>query len=35
MYVGGGQMIHSPHTGSVASVVSVYWDSFVGAARPG
>jgi len=35
MYVGGGQMIHSPQTGSVVSVVSVYWDSFVGAARPG
>ena len=35
MYVGGGQMIHSPHTGSVVSVVSVYWDSFVGASRPG
>ena len=35
MYVGGGRMIHSPHTGSVVQVVSVYWDSFVGAARPG
>jgi cell wall-associated NlpC family hydrolase len=35
MYVGGGRMIHSPHTGSVVSVVAVYWDSFVGAARPG
>jgi cell wall-associated NlpC family hydrolase len=35
IYVGGGRMIHSPHTGSTVSVVSVYWDSFVGAARPG
>jgi cell wall-associated NlpC family hydrolase len=35
MYVGSGRMIHSPHTGSVVSVVAVYWDSFVGAARPG
>jgi peptidoglycan DL-endopeptidase CwlO len=35
MYVGGGRMIHSPHTGSVVSVVPIYWDSFVGAARPG
>jgi cell wall-associated NlpC family hydrolase len=35
IYVGGGRMIHSPHTGSVVSVVSVYWDSFTGAARPG
>ena len=35
IYVGGGQMIHSPQTGSVVSVVPIYWDSFVGAARPG
>jgi peptidoglycan DL-endopeptidase CwlO len=35
IYVGGGSMIHSPHTGSVVSVVPIYWDSFVGAARPG
>jgi peptidoglycan DL-endopeptidase CwlO len=35
MYVGGGRMIHAPHTGSTVQVVSVYWDSFVGAARPG
>jgi hypothetical protein len=28
-------MIHSPTTGSVVSVVPIYWDSFVGAARPG
>jgi cell wall-associated NlpC family hydrolase len=34
IYVGGGSMIHSPHTGSVVSVVSVYWEHFVGAARP-
>jgi peptidoglycan DL-endopeptidase CwlO len=35
MYVGGGRMIHAPHTGSTVQVVPVYWDSFVGAARPG
>jgi cell wall-associated NlpC family hydrolase len=35
MYVGGGSMIHSPTTGSVVSVVPIYWDSFVGATRPG
>jgi len=35
VYVGGNSMIHSPHTGSVVSVVPVYWDHFVGAARPG
>ncbi len=35
MYVGGGQMIHASHPGVPVAVVSVYWDSFVGAARPG
>lgn len=35
IYVGGGRMIHSPHTGDVVSVVAVYWDRFVGATRPG
>ena len=35
IYVGGGSMIHSPTTGDVVSVVPIYWDSFVGAARPG
>jgi cell wall-associated NlpC family hydrolase len=35
MYVGGGSMIHSPTTGSVVSVVPIYWDSFAGAVRPG
>ncbi len=35
MYVGGGRMIHSSHPGTTVGVVSVYWDSFVGAARPG
>ncbi len=35
IYVGGDRMIHSPHTGDVVRVVAVYWDSFVGAARPG
>ncbi|MBW8480847.1 C40 family peptidase [Actinomadura sp. PM05-2] len=37
MYVGGGKMIHSPHTGSVVQIVSLsgYYQSTVyGAARP-
>lgn len=34
MYVGGGMMIHSSHPGTTVGVVAVYWDSFVGAARP-
>ena len=35
MYVGGGRMIHASHPGAPVAVVSVYWDSFVGAGRPG
>jgi cell wall-associated NlpC family hydrolase len=35
IYVGGGSMIDSPHTGTVVQVRPVNWDSFVGAARPG
>ncbi len=35
MYVGGGRMIHASHPGTPVGVVSVYWESFVGAARPG
>jgi len=35
IYVGGGMMIHAPHTGSVVSLVSLsYEPGFVGAARP-
>jgi cell wall-associated NlpC family hydrolase len=35
MYVGGGMMIHSPHTGSVVSLTSLAgYPSYVGAARP-
>ena len=35
LYVGGGQMIHASHPGAPVAQVAVYWDSFVGAARPG
>ena len=34
MYLGGGSMIHAPHTGSVVQIVPVYWQYFTGAARP-
>src|SRR5436190_384560 len=34
MYLGGGSMIHAPHTGDVVSIVPVYWQYFSGAARP-
>lgn len=34
LYIGGGQMIHSPHTGSVVQVSSIYyWSALVGAGR--
>lgn len=35
MYVGNGQMIEAPHPGDVVKVYPIYWDSFVGAGRPG
>ncbi len=35
MYLGGGRMIHSPHTGSYVEIVDVYWQYYVGAARVG
>ena len=35
MYVGGGNMIHAPHTGGHVEVIPVYWEWYVGAARPG
>jgi cell wall-associated NlpC family hydrolase len=35
MYLGGGRMIHAPHTGAYVEIVDVYWEYYVGAARPG
>ena len=35
MYLGGGQMIHAPHTGGVVEIIPVYWQYYVGAGRPG
>jgi cell wall-associated NlpC family hydrolase len=35
MYLGGGRMVHAPHTGAYVEVVDVYWQYYVGAARPG
>ena len=34
IYLGGGQMVDSPHTGTVVQVRSVEWSVYVGAARP-
>jgi cell wall-associated NlpC family hydrolase len=35
IYIGGGKMIHAPHTGDVVRVASIYRSSLVGAVRPG
>jgi cell wall-associated NlpC family hydrolase len=35
IYIGGGKMIHAPHTGDVVRVASIYRRSLVGAVRPG
>lgn len=35
MYIGNGQMVHAPNSGSTVHVRSVNWDRVVGVARPG
>ena len=35
IYLGNGQMIDAPHTGSYVGVRPVNWDDYVGAGRPG
>jgi cell wall-associated NlpC family hydrolase len=35
IYIGGGEMIHAPFTGSVVSISPVRWDHVVGVSRPG
>ena len=35
MYLGNGQMIDAPHTGSYVGIRGVNWDDYVGAGRPG
>ena len=34
LYIGGGRMVHAPHTGDVVRVASVYLDGYIGAVRP-
>jgi cell wall-associated NlpC family hydrolase len=33
IYIGGGQMIHAPHTGDVVKISSIYRGGYVGARR--
>jgi peptidoglycan DL-endopeptidase CwlO len=35
LYIGNGQMVHAPNTGSVVHVRSVNWGKVVGVTRPG
>jgi cell wall-associated NlpC family hydrolase len=35
IYLGGGQMVHAPNTGSVVNVSSVNWGRVSGVGRPG
>jgi len=34
IYIGNGQMVHSPRTGDVVKISAVYWSRVVGVARP-
>ena len=34
IYVGGGAVLHAPHTGTVVQITSI-WPGVIGAARPG
>jgi cell wall-associated NlpC family hydrolase len=35
LYIGGGQLVHAPNTGSVVHTRGVNWDRVVGVTRPG
>jgi cell wall-associated NlpC family hydrolase len=34
IYIGGGEMIHAPHTGDVVRVAGLWMDGYMGAVRP-
>jgi cell wall-associated NlpC family hydrolase len=35
IYLGGGQLVHAPNTGSVVNIATVNWGKVVGVGRPG
>ncbi len=35
VYLGGGQLVHAPNTGSVVKIASVNWGKVSGVGRPG
>ncbi len=35
VYLGGGQQVHAPNTGSVVSIATVNWSKVTGVGRPG
>ncbi len=35
IYIGGGQIIHAPNTGTTVNIATVHWNQVVGVARPG
>lgn len=35
IYIGGGQIIHAPNTGTTVNIATVHWNKVVGVARPG
>ena len=35
VYLGGGQQVHAPNTGSVVNIATVNWGKVTGVGRPG
>jgi cell wall-associated NlpC family hydrolase len=35
LYIGNGQMIAAPHTGTVVKIQTLYWTDYRGMVRPG
>jgi cell wall-associated NlpC family hydrolase len=35
IYIGNGQMVHAPNTGTTVTIATVHWNKVVGIGRPG